>query len=140
MTQSKSRCKTTNRKTRTKTKKPVVAASGAPIIEGMAEVMTEKPTSDQRKLAAFYAKYSHVKAGSVREPNTEEIRNLTKCHGKICTVICEDCREERTINTQDAFQVTRCNKCQARRTRQIRKESRKRRLAHRAEIRASQAD
>lgn len=118
-----------------KTKKTVKAANGAAIVEGMAEAQAsgKKPCRAERKLAEFYAKYDHVKPNSVRHPNTKEAAQMTKCHGKVCTIMCEECGTERVINTQDAFQVRYCVDCQAKRTKEIRKTSRKRRLARRAE-------
>ena len=77
-------------------------------------VPTPKPSvSADRKLAAFYAKYPHVVAGSVREPTAIDTKAVTHCHGKVCTVRCVFCNCERTVNLQDAFQSSRCATCRA---------------------------
>jgi hypothetical protein len=62
---------------------------------------------------------------------------LSNCHGRVCTVVCEECGTERLINTQDAFQVTRCLECQAKHVRKVRKESRQKRLARRRAAKAN---
>lgn len=79
------------------------------------KVVKSKPgeTVADRKLREFYKKYPHVVAGSVRDPDASDKKALgSKCHGKVCTIKCVDTGELRVINTQDAFQVKRCEAAQ----------------------------
>lgn len=82
-------------------------------------------TVADRKLREFYKKYPHVVPGSVRDPNAADKKALgSKCHGKVCTIKCVDTGAERVINTQDAFQVKRCETAQQEFLRQRRAERR----------------
>ena len=80
-------------------KSEMLAAEGGPTL-----------SKKEKKLQEFYARYPHVVPESVREPSETE-KLGSKRHGLICTVLCA-CGEERTINTQDAFQVQACRVCQ----------------------------
>jgi hypothetical protein len=127
------------------------AGNGAPVVDGMAEAEAaaapaeEKETRADRRLREFYAKYPHVVADSVREPTAKDLAQLSKCHGKVCTVVCveDGCDTERVINVQDAFQSKRCAACQKKHTYNTRKARRQARAAQRAEAKAeaeAQAD
>jgi len=98
------------------------AGNGAMVVEGMAEVVNlsdakaAKAASTKKTKVGdpgWYAQFPHVVPGSVREPTAEDLKTLTKCHGKVCTIKCVDTGEKRVINVQDAFQVTRSVKAQA---------------------------
>ena len=127
-----------------KSKAKTAAANGAPVVEGMAEAEAAAPAEEkketraERRLREFYAKYPHVVAGSVREPTEADLAQLSKCHGKVCTVVCieEGCETERVINVQDAFQSKRCAACQKKHTYNTRKARRQARAAARAEAKA----
>jgi len=49
--------------------------------------------------------------GSVRDPNAADTKAVSESHGKVCTIKCIECKTERTINCQDAFQVKHCLEC-----------------------------
>ncbi len=98
--------------------------NGSTVVEGMGKVVAEikpKTTKKAKDYADFYKKYSHVVKGSVREPTKEDLKVLTKCHGRVCTIKCTDCGTERVINVQDAFQVTRCPACKVKAAKEARK-------------------
>jgi len=105
---------------------PVLTVVATPVAEGT------KPSASDRKLAEFYGKYPHVVPGSVREPTDADLKALSHCHGKVCTVRCQDCGAERTINLQDAFQSQRCPKCKLTAIKARRQERRAAREAKRA--------
>lgn len=62
---------------------------------------------EAKKQEEWLAKYPHVVKGSIRK--AEGISTGKKGHGKVCTIRCEMCKAERTINVQDAFQVRYCS-------------------------------
>ena len=74
----------------------------------------------------------------MREPTAKDSAQLSKCHGKVCTVICveDGCDTERVINVQDAFQSKRCTACQKKHQYNTRKIRRQARAAARAEAKA----
>ncbi|MCK5601388.1 hypothetical protein KAR91_05960 [Candidatus Pacearchaeota archaeon] len=112
--------KKTTRKRRTK---KTVSGTGAPVVEGLAEVVNfsdakaakanATPKRPKPGTPEWYALYPHVVADSVREPTAADLKNLSKCHGKVCTITCVDTSKARVINVQDAFQVTRTVEAQA---------------------------
>ena len=81
----------------------------------------ERRADDVAKLeAAFWEKHPNAKApvkGSWRVATEADLALFAsqgrKCHGTVCTIVCEDCGGEWLINAQDAFQVHRCADCQA---------------------------
>lgn len=68
----------------------------------------------------FYKKYDHVVPGSVREPTKDDLKQVTKSHGKVCDIKCVDCKTVFVRNTQDAFQSLRCEACKAEHVKQRR--------------------
>jgi ribosomal protein S27E len=73
---------------------------------------TKKTTTPKEKdYTEFYKKYAHVVKGSVRDPNAADTKAVSESHGKVCTIKCIECKTERTINCQDAFQVKHCLEC-----------------------------
>ncbi len=65
-----------------------------------------------KDFSEFYKKYPWVVKNSVHAPTAEDVKNLKKCHGTVCTIKCVDSGKLRTINTQDAFQVKRTEEAQ----------------------------
>jgi len=49
--------------------------------------------------------------GSVRKPTAEDEAALGHSHGRVCSIRCLSCGEERTVNLQDAKQVVYCKFC-----------------------------
>ena len=121
-----------------------IAGNGGPVVEGMANVVEmprpegKKETRVERRLREFYVKYPHVVSDSVREPTAENLMQLSKCHGKVCTVACveDGCNNERVINVQDAFQSKRCADCQKKHQYATRKASRQARNTARTQAKA----
>lgn len=81
------------------TKTPSKKTNGGRRIAKSESTKTEKKDT----LTAFYAKYSHVVKGSVRE-------SKSAAHGFVCDVECKKrgCQTVTTVNKQDAFQVLFC--------------------------------
>lgn len=50
--------------------------------------------------------------GALVVKETRELKKTREHKAKTTTIECVDCGEERTIATQDAFQVKRCEDCQ----------------------------
>jgi hypothetical protein len=96
---------------RTRTRKTPVKEVVTEVVK-MVEPVTEKSkvvkTPKKKDYTEFYKKYPHVVPGSVREPSAEDKKVLPKSHGMVCTIKCVDTGKLRVINTQDAFQVKRC--------------------------------
>ncbi len=114
------------------------SAASEVVVDGMAEVVDLKkarenqPTRAERKLAEFYAKNQHVVADSVREPTKADLKQLSHCHGKVCTITCVDTGEARVVNVQYAHQVKRTAAAQQTHLRRRRAERRKTRKEARA--------
>jgi hypothetical protein len=70
-----------------------------------AKIREEKEAAKTR---SWEAKYAHVVAGSTRSGGLD---NGKASHGVVCSIACEMCGAERTINKQDAFQVRWCVTC-----------------------------
>jgi hypothetical protein len=123
------------------------AGNGAPVVEGMAEVVNlsdakAKKTKTNKKPKpgdeAWYKLYPHVVPDSVREPTAADLKQLTNCHGKVCTITCIDTGKTRVINVQDAFQVMRTVEAQAKHLKRRRAERRNAKKARRKAAQQSQ--
>lgn len=126
-----------------KQEKPTVTGTGAPVVEGLAEVVnltrvrktkTPEPKSEGSDL---HAKYPWVVEGSIREVAKGEridrgnLLPFLVSKGRVCTVECTECGTTFEINVQDAFQVKMCPGCK-------RKASKERRQARREAREAKQ--
>jgi NAD-dependent SIR2 family protein deacetylase len=94
------------------------------VIDGLAALqqkLVEKTTQkaqraadrEAAKEADRVAKYPAYVSGSCRDPNAEDLEAVGQCHGKVATIRCQDCGEQRTVNTQELFQCTLCKSCKA---------------------------
>ena len=80
------------------------------------KAMVTVETKDDKQAAkdtAFYAKYSWVVPGSVRDSTPEDTKVLKYVHKRVCLIRCQCCQcgRNRLVNTQDAFQTKRCAAC-----------------------------
>jgi len=66
----------------------------------------------------------NYQVGSVRAATDLDREQLGHCHGKVCTIKCQVCGSERTVNVQDAFQVKFCGECRKQAGREAAKEKR----------------
>lgn len=62
--------------------------------------------------------------GSVRRATEADLAELGHCHGFVCTVKCQCCGQERTVNKQDAFQARFCKSCKKEASKDAAKERR----------------
>ena len=92
--------------------KPVKTTKEKTMTKRTRKSPTKKTTTPKEKdYTEFYKKYPHVVKGSVRDPNAADTKVVSESHGKVCTIKCVECKTERTINCQDAFQVKHCLEC-----------------------------
>ena len=98
--------------TATSETKPVKTTKEKTMTKRTRKSPTKKTTTPKEKdYTEFYKKYPHVVKGSVRDPNAADTKVVSESHGKVCTIKCVECKTERTINCQDAFQVKHCLEC-----------------------------
>jgi hypothetical protein len=95
---------------------PEVTAPAAPAKTKTKKAKTAKKDDHEK----FYKDYDHVVPGSVREPTKDDLKQVTKSHGKVCDIKCVDCKTVFVRNTQDAFQSLRCEACKAEHVKQRR--------------------
>jgi hypothetical protein len=71
----------------------------------------KKATANAKWEADTKARNPQFVLGSVRKATPADEAVLGHCHGEVCSIECESCREVRTVNKQDAFQARFCKAC-----------------------------